>query len=185
LTDPENTQDELQLQQYRKTGDQELLGSLFTKYMHLVYGLCLKYLKNPNDSQDAVMDIYEKITEKLLTQEIAHFKSWLYIVSKNHCLMILRKSSPEVTAEVFMESPEVTHLKEEKLSLEKDLDSLERCIEALREEQRHCVRKFFLEKKSYQVVTQETGIAIKKVKSHIQNGKRNLRICLEGKHVGK
>jgi len=175
--------DELQLQLYRNTGDQMVIGQLFNKYMHLVYGLCLKYLKDREKSQDAVMDIYESISHKLLEAEVKHFKSWLYMVSKNHCLMILRKNNPEESTEIFMESPEVMHLKEGKLDLEKDLTSLEGCIEQLNQEQKECVKRFFLEKKSYHQVMDETGIELKKVKSHIQNGKRNLKICLEEKNV--
>lgn len=151
--------------------------------MHLVYGLCLKYLKNRDDAQDAVMSIYEQLSEKLLTTQVQHFKSWLYMVSKNHCLMELRKKNPEVHSEIFMESVEVVHLNDEKIELEKDLHALEDCIEELKAEQRECVKLFFLEKKSYQQVYDQTGLEIKKVKSHIQNGKRNLKMCLESKNV--
>ncbi|MEM6644494.1 MAG: sigma-70 family RNA polymerase sigma factor [Bacteroidota bacterium] len=175
--------DEEILQQYRKSGKQLLLGHLFNDYIHLVYGLCLKYLKNAEKSQDAVMDIYEHISKKLLETEVQHFKSWLYMVSKNHCLMALRTSKPEMTTEIFMESVQQVHLKEEKIELEQDLVALEQCIDKLKEEQKGCVQKFFLQKKSYQLITEETGIAMKKVKSHIQNGKRNLKICLEQKNV--
>ena len=153
--------------------------------MHLVYGLCLKYLKNREDSQDAAMAIYEHTSGKLISTEVQHFKSWLYMVSKNHCLMELRKKNPEVHAEIFMESDHVVHLNDEKVALEKDLDALEDCIEQLKSEQRECVKLFFLEKKSYQQVNEETGIDLKKVKSHIQNGKRNLKMCLENKHVSR
>lgn len=151
--------------------------------MHLVYGLCLKYLKDRDASQDAVMDIYETVSSKLKTMEVSHFKSWLYMVSKNHCLMILRKNNPEVNSEFFMESQDAMHLKEEKIALENDLEALDECIEALKEEQKDCVKLFFIEKNSYQEVTDQTGIELKKVKSHIQNGKRNLKICLESKNV--
>ncbi|MEQ8628990.1 sigma-70 family RNA polymerase sigma factor [Ekhidna sp.] len=175
--------DELQLRLYRNTGNQEVLGELFNKYMHLVYGLCLKYLKNRDDAQDEVMSIYEHISEKLLTTEVAHFKSWLYMVSKNHCFMTLRKNNPEIHTEVFMESGEEMHLNNEKVALEEDLQALEDCIEELKTEQQRCVKLFFLEKKSYQQVNEETGLDLKKVKSHIQNGKRNLKMCLESKNV--
>ncbi|MEP1115444.1 RNA polymerase sigma factor [Ekhidna sp.] len=168
---------------YRETGNQELFGNLFNSYMHLVYGLCLKYLKNRDDSQDATMTIYEKISTKLLTTEVQHFKSWLYMVSKNHCLMELRKKNPEVHADIFMESAEAVHLNEEKVELEKDIEALEACIEELKEQQRKCVKLFFLEKKSYLEVNEQTGIDLKKVKSYIQNGKRNLKMCLENKNV--
>lgn len=175
--------DEEILSQYRISGNQELIASLFNNYMHLVYGLCLKYLKNTEDAKDAVMSIYEHISEKLKTTEVQHFKSWLYMVSKNHCLMQLRKKNPEISTEIFMETADAVHLKEEKDHLEDDLTSLEECVEELKKDQRECVKQFFLEKKSYQEVNEITGIEIKKVKSHIQNGKRNLKICLEGKNV--
>lgn len=129
------------------------------------------------------MSIYEQLSEKLLTTEIRHFKSWLYMVSKNHCLMELRKKNPEVHTEIFMESAEPVHLNEERIELEKDLNALEACIEELKTEQRTCVMLFFLDKKSYQQVNEETGLDLKKVKSHIQNGKRNLKVCLESKNV--
>lgn len=142
-------------------------------------------MKNREESQDAVMDIYETISQKLLVAEVQHFKSWLYMVSKNHCLMILRKNNPEINATVFMESPDVSHLKEEKLNLEKDLSALELCIEELKAEQKECVELFFLQKNSYQQVVEKTNIELKKVKSHIQNGKRNLKLCLESKNVSR
>ena len=129
------------------------------------------------------MSIYEQLSEKLLTTEVQHFKSWLYMVSKNHCLMQLRKKNPEIHTEVFMESNESMHLNDEKVELEKDLSALEACIEELKDEQQRCIKLFFLEKKSYQQVNEETGLNIKKVKSHIQNGKRNLKMCLESKNV--
>lgn len=171
------------MQQYAESGDQEVLGELFNEYVPLVYGICLKYLKNRAESQDAVMDIYEHISEKLKSKEVAHFKSWLYMVSKNHCLMILRKNNPEVNTSLIMESPDVVHLREEKLDLEKDLKALEQCIAALKQEQKICVTQFFLEKKSYHEVEASTQLGLKKVKSAIQNGKRNLKICLEENNV--
>ncbi|WP_462254387.1 RNA polymerase sigma factor [Ekhidna sp.] len=173
------------LSKYRETGDQELFGNLFNTYMHLVYGLCLKYFKNRDDSQDATMAIYEDISIKLLTTEVQHFKSWLYMVAKNHCLMELRKKNPEIHNDIFMESTEAVHLNDDKIELERDLEALEDCIEQLKLDQKDCVKRFFLEKKSYQQVNEETGIDLKKVKSHIQNGKRNLKMCLESKNVSR
>lgn len=97
--------------------------------------------------------------------------------------MELRKKNSEVDSSIFMESVEAVHLNDDKLELEKDLNALEQCIEELKEQQRICVKHFFLEKKSYQQINEETGIALKKVKSYIQNGKRNLKMCLENKNV--
>ncbi len=148
-----------------------------------MYGLCLKYLKSREESQDAAMNIYEKVSQTLLTTEVQHFKSWLYMVSKNHCLMELRKSNPEKNTHVLMENDAIMHLNEEEDIVESKLSALDECIGELKDEQKECVKLFFLEKKSYNEVNKLTGIELKKVKSHIQNGKRNLKICLEGKNV--
>lgn len=156
---------------------------LYDRYLHMVYGLCLKYLKDRDASKDAAMDLYEVLVKKLTTQDVTHFKGWLYMVAKNHCLMILRKAGPEIkNGEIFMESAENLHPVEEP-SMEHDLTALEDCISSLKDEQQRCVRAFYLQQKSYQEIATAHTLELMKVKSHIQNGKRNLKICLESKHV--
>lgn len=131
------------------------------------------------------MGIYEKVSKELLTKNVVHFKSWLYMVSKNYCLMELRKQHPEINTEVFMEIPEDMHLYNDTVSIEKDLNALEKCIEELKDEQQNCIRLFYLEKKSYSEVSNRLNMAMQQVKSHIQNGKRNLKTCLETYNVSK
>ena len=63
--------------------------------------------------------------------------------------------------------------------LEDDLGRLEKCIEELQDEQKQCVELFYIRKKPYQTIVESTGFEMKKVKSYIQNGKRNLKICME------
>lgn len=128
------------------------------------------------------MSIYEKINETLRETEVKHFKSWLYTVSKNYCLMQLRKKNPEISVEVFMESSQDSHLNSEDI-IETQLNALDDCIKELKSNQRRCVKLFFLEKKSYFEVHEMTGLTVSKVKSNIQNGKRNLKICLESRRV--
>lgn len=174
--------DEELLGRYRSSGDTEWLGVLYDRYLHLVYGLCLKYLKSREDGQDAVMNIFEALTEKLLTYEVMHFKSWLYTVAKNHCLMELRKRKGNVDG-FFMENEPALHLNEEEKDMDNDLEALEDCLKGLKEDQQQCVRLFYLQQKSYNEIAQDTSFTVKKVKSYIQNGKRNLKLCLERKNV--
>lgn len=174
------------ISQFKKTGDMQVIGVLYKKYMHLVYGVCLKYLKNREESQDAVMQIFEKLVEKLRTQDIDNFKSWLYVLTKNHCLMYLRSAQhknlqkhKDIT-ETHVESGPLLHHNDEPL-LEDDLQSLEKCIETLQNEQKRCVELFYLQNKSYKEVEDITRYGLNKVKSYIQNGKRNLKICMDKK----
>ena len=164
-----------------KAGEQDALGVLFTRYTSLVYGTCLKYLKDRDESKDAVMQIFEKLNQTLRQHEVSNFKSWLYVSSRNHCLMQLRSRKGKETKEItpnLMESDYVLHLENEP-EMEQNLTKLEKCIEELGVEQKRCVRLFFLEEKCYNDVARETGFDLGKVKSFIQNGKRNLKLCME------
>lgn len=167
--------------EYRKTGDLKLLGKLYEQYMSLVYGLCLKYFKDEEQSKDAVMQIFEELIKKLRVHEVSNFKSWLYTVARNYCLMQIRKSSKYQTLSLddgFMENDAFVHLNleddtEEKLAL------MEKCIETLPSEQKLSIKLFYIEQRCYKEVSDLSGFEINKVKSFIQNGKRNLKICIE------
>jgi RNA polymerase sigma factor (sigma-70 family) len=173
--------DQVLISQYRKTGSLEVLGELYGRYMHLVYGVCLKYLKDEDESKDAVMQIFEQLISKLKVHEVSNFKSWLYTLARNYCLMELRSSAKHEIVpmeENFMEKDAFTHLDIDD-TRERKLTVMERCIEKLPPEQKDTISLFYLEQKCYKEVADMTGYDLNKVKSYIQNGKRNLKICIE------
>ncbi len=165
---------------YKESADMSLAAALFSRYTHMVFGLCMKYLKDEEDSRDAVMTIFEKLIEDLKKHEISYFKSWLYSVSKNHCLMILRKkaSENEKFPDMLMQNEYVLHLSSEE-DKELNLLKLDNCMEKLVEQQRKCIDLFFLQEKCYREIEASTGYSSNEVKSFIQNGKRNLKNCME------
>jgi len=167
--------------QYKRTGSLEVLGALYNRYMHLVYGVCLNYFKDEEASKDAVMQIFEELVLKLKIHEVQNFKSWLHVLTRNHCLMVLRKMAKNNTVsieDVFVENGEFVHLDIEDTK-EKQLTVMEKCMETLPQEQRISVDLFYLQEKCYKEVAEITGFEMLKVKSYIQNGKRNLKICIE------
>jgi RNA polymerase sigma factor (sigma-70 family) len=168
---------------YKRTQNNEVLGILFQRYMHLVYGTCLKYLKDREAAKDAVMNIFEELMTKLLSHEVDNFKNWLFVVSKNHCLMLLRKESRARTVEIpisLMQSEEEIHLNGV-LEKEKHLTDLEDCLQSLVDEQQRTVRMFYLDNKCYNEIAESTGMEWNRIRSHIQNGRRNLKICMDKK----
>jgi len=171
------------LKQYKSTGDLNILGTLYEPYMPLVYGLCLRYLKDESKSEDAVMQIFEQLIKKLRIHEVSNFKSWLYSFARNYCLMELRASGKTATISLdensFMENELIEHQSFEDNMLEAKLSSMEKCLEYLNNEQRECIKLFYLDQKCYKDICEITGYDISKVKSYIQNGKRNLKICME------
>jgi RNA polymerase sigma-70 factor (ECF subfamily) len=166
---------------YRQSSDLTILARLYQRYLDLLYGVCLKYLGEREAARDAVMEIFEELSQKLLKHEVTHFKGWLYTLARNHCLMQLR-SSGRVKIHPFdpelMQTADDWHLMD-KMEQEARLDRLSSCIEALSAEQRTAVRLFYLENKCYKEIETITGMDWNKVRSLIQNGRRNLKICMQ------
>lgn len=188
-----NTLDDLQLiAMYKQTGDNNCVGILFQRYTHLIFGVCMKYLKNEDDSQDASMQLFEKLLTDLKKHEVQQFKAWLHMVCKNYCLMQLRsgktrlKHDKEIARDFgsFMENEHSLHLKFENTK-ELQLTYMEECMKGLNNEQRLCVELFYLQEKSYNEVAAMTNFSMNNVKSYIQNGKRNLKICIESRKVSE
>jgi RNA polymerase sigma factor (sigma-70 family) len=150
--------------------------------MDLVYGVCLKYIKDPEDAKDCVLNIFEELVTKLQRHEVENFKGWLYQLTKNHCLMKLRKQKA-VTVNIdmsFMQSEENVHLDGE-LEKEENFKQMQYCLGQLNNEQRRVIELFYLNNKCYKEIAEITGIEINKVRSFIQNGRRNLKICMENR----
>ncbi len=191
ISRPKKKTDAELLMVYQQHGKQEVLSELFDRYVELVFGTCMKYLKDEEASKDAVMQVYETLIEKAKQHEISNFKSWLYVLVKNHCLMQLRKSKKENVVDIqavsttsimendlsvhqYNEGPDVGVSEKEKL-----LQLMENGIEQLEEKQKECLKLFYLQEKCYKEVAEATGFELKKVKSYIQNGKRKLKIYME------
>lgn len=164
---------------YKSSGDPFMIGILFNRYAKLVLGLCLKYLKNEDDAHDAVMQIFTDLVDKLTIHEVEHFRSWLYVFSKNACLMKLRKANITVPLEEYHTVVETDENDQNSLGINED--ELQQALCFLRNEQKVCIELFYLKQMSYREVSVETGYSDTQVKSHIQNGKRNLKNILESK----
>jgi len=172
--------DDACVEAYRRHGDMEMLGVLFERYASMVFGVCLKYLRDPAESEDATMVIYELLTEKLKTHEIDSFRGWLYVVAKNHCLQILRKRPLLLTEDLDNTRVQSTnHLHPEDIADDWKAEGLQTCIERLPQSQRQSIELFYYHGMSYDQIADEMQIDRNLVRSSIQNGRRNLRNCME------
>ena len=174
--------DEELVHRYRNSHDTAYIGELYVRYTHLVFAVCIKYLHNESDAEDATMQIFEKLIQDLKKHHVLVFKPWLHTVVKNHCMMHFRKTSQtqrkenelKISVKGSVENPEENHLETE-AEREAIVKYLNGGIETLSEQQRSCVELFYLKDKSYQQISDETGYSMNDVKSYIQNGKRNLK----------
>ncbi len=176
-----NIEDRELLQRYYSENNSECLGALLQRYTMLLFGVCMKYLKNEEEAKDAVQQVFLKSITELKKYKVEYFKSWVYMVAKNHCLMKLRDKG-KYTAEInerIMATPDEPAETAQHIEKDRTLTNMAAALQQLNSEQQRCVTLFYLEKKSYQEITDATGYSLMQVKSHIQNGKRNLKILLE------
>lgn len=179
----ENISDKELLDKFYKEKDNKYLGPLLERYTLLLLGVCMKYLKNEQEAKDCVQQIFLKVITELQKYKVEYFKSWLYMIARNECLMKLRDKSKKTLKELkdTILLTEEIDLKTEKLEKDFVLNLVENCIDELNDEQKRCIRIFYYEKKSYQEISEITGFSLMQVKSYIQNGKRNLKILVEKK----
>lgn len=174
------------LDRFYSDHDNEWLGILLQRYTLLLLGVTMKYLKNEEEAKDSVQQIFLKVIQELQKYKVEYFKSWLYMVAKNHCLMKLRDRQGKMTSEL---SERLSAKPEDETDLQALVDNdhtlelMEDSLKELNPEQQQCVTLFYLEKKSYQEISDTTGFSLLQVKSYIQNGKRNLKILI-GKKLG-
>lgn len=180
----EHIADEQLLNNFYNDRNNHWLGILLERYTLLLYGVSMKYLKNEDEAKDAVQQVFLKAITELHKYPVQYFKSWLYMVAKNHCLMRLRQKQGKISSDISDEQiADINDPLEKHQHVEKDkkLQLMNDSLEDLSAEQKQCVTLFYLEKKSYQQISDETGYTVMQVKSYIQNGKRNLKLLLEKK----
>lgn len=179
---PDGLPDEALLRQYRESGDQHLLAALFSRHVPLVYGIGLKYFKDQQQAEDVCMAVYEQLVVKVLEHDIQHFVGWLHALARNHCLMHLRKAATqreENTPPELMQSADQRHHTLEWPEDEAQLKALRGCLSGLPPAQQQCIEEFYLSGYSYKEIAQSRQETVGRVRSYIQNGRRNLRICME------
>ena len=181
----------------RKLSDEEIISlykekqwtgcidELYQRYSHMVFGVCMKYVKQIENAEDLTLSLFTSLTEKLMKHQVQHFKSWLYVSARNSSLMFLRanKLSQELKDDDILYDDGDQRL-DEKLEQDELLERLTMVFDELKQEQRICIDLFYLQKKSYEEVSQITQYSMKEVKSHLQNGRRNLKLLLEKRKEG-
>ena len=175
---PSLLSDEELITAFKQTGNSALIGVLFDRYSHLVYGVSYNYLKDEEDCKDVVLHIFENLGKDLSKYEIKNFASWLHVVTKNYSLRQLSKRKE--TLPLSNES-NLTEEEEQSPEFNIHLPNLTKALEQLNEEQKICIDLFYIKELSYKQITDQTGYDLNQVKSYIQNGKRNLKLILLNK----
>jgi RNA polymerase sigma-70 factor (ECF subfamily) len=180
LKDFQDISDEMLLEKYQDNQDQKILAALFNRYRHLLFGVCLKYFKNEEEAKDACMDIYVKCVDKLKKHRVEKFRPWLFVTTKNHCLEKLRKAQTHrLNEKTLSDMYSEPLLHPDNMEGEQVMIKLDNCIEQLSDEQARVIKAFYYKKLRYQDIATVEKLPWNTVRSHIQNARRKLKICLE------
>lgn len=177
--------DERLLERYKETKDLKWISQLFGRYVHLIYGVCLRYTPDVREAEDMTMEVYEKITSKALTHNVKQFKSWVYIVAKNHCLEKIRKMTGRRTESfdpTFMQLAAEFHPIDEVVTTElkeSQFKRMEDCMNRLNDQQRKSIELFYYKNKTYSQIAAIIEDEVSQVRSYLQNGRRNIKKCVE------
>jgi RNA polymerase sigma factor (sigma-70 family) len=180
----EHIEDKELLEKFYADRNNQWLGILLQRYTLLLLGVCMKYMKNEEDAKDCVQQIFLKTIAELQKYKVVYFKSWIYMIAKNYCLMKIRDRNGKVPLELKYNlaiEDEDDFYRSQLIEKDQILSMMEQSLEELNDEQKQCVTLFYLQKKSYNQIAEETGFSMLQVKSFIQNGKRNLRLLVEKK----
>ena len=177
------------IHQYQEQQEHRYFNELYQRYAHLVFGSCLKQVKNRDEAKDLTMIIFEKLVERLPTEQVDNFKTWIYYFTRNECISHLRKQEATTkreeewkkmrkSEEIFMENETLLRPYTDNSISNIDGAALQHAIQQLSKAQQQCIRRFFFEQQSYKQIATATRWSLKEVKSHLQNGKRKLRLIL-------
>jgi RNA polymerase sigma-70 factor (ECF subfamily) len=179
----ESVEDKELISRFKTSGDVNIVATLYDRYIEMVYAVCIKYLQDNEGAKDAVMEVYAQLSQKLQKHEVLNFKSWLYTLAKNHCLMQLRSASNKKVVPIGENIMHFDHEMHQDGANEKEfrLTQLNDCVEALSAEQKSVIDLFYLQQRSYKEIADLQQMDWNKVRSLVQNGRRNLKICMESK----
>jgi RNA polymerase sigma-70 factor (ECF subfamily) len=179
-----NWSDEELISVYQQSEDIASVATLFDRYAEIISMICLNYLKNKQDAEDGFMDLFEQVTIDLKTTQVQNFSAWLNAVVRHHCLKVKRQREKFAAADIeqFSSSEWSEPIKEinEQIDASKELNA---AMQTLKPDQERCVFLFYTQQKSYKEIADELNMDMNTVKSHIQNGKRKLKIELEKRNV--
>ena len=177
----ELTPQQRMLKAYCDDNDMDQMGILLKQYNPFIFGLCMKFLKDRHRAEDATGDIILKLLETICKYKIKHFQFWLYKVVRNECFKHSKTNLPHLPEDFlnyyineFVENGEDSNL----YYTEEIFTALTKCIEKLKPDQKRCFVDFYFNEKSYKDIAAKRGFDLKKVKSHLQNGMRNVKICV-------
>ncbi|MBL7713370.1 MAG: sigma-70 family RNA polymerase sigma factor [Chitinophagaceae bacterium] len=179
-SDIKSRTDEELIALFQQSGDNQWLGVLLERHTLLLLGIAMKYLKDKDQAHDAVQQVFIKTLTRFPENPVQNFKGWLYILMRNHCLGVLRSNSFRAPEELLntLAAPE-TKTQEEWIHDELMRQNLHQALQSLNPDQQTCIRLFYIEKRSYKEIMEQTTFSFEQVKSYVQNGKRNLKIALQ------
>lgn len=172
--------DEHLVRQFVETHDAACFAELFARHRKRIYFACRAFFENGSAAEDATQEAFLRAYQNMHRFREGNFSAWLMRIAKNVCIDQWRKQRPEVgPEELQMETVPADGALDERADLRIAVEKVRKEMETLSPDQRRCL-EMAIDGYSYEETAAHTGLSIKAVKSHIQNGRRMLWLKMEG-----
>lgn len=174
-----------------KKGQIEVYSDLVHQYHKRVMGYCFSMLSNRTDAEEAAQDIFVKAYQNLdKFKGDSSFSTWLYRITANHCLDILRKrnrrKNVSLDSLVEQEGAQVQKLFATPSSADRQMENAQlahKILSTLSEDQRQILTMREAEGLEYQEIAQTLGCSLDAVKGRLARARKQLQENL--RHIQK
>ena len=182
--------DETYLIKQAQDGDVSAYNTLVLHYQDAVYNVAYRIMGEPSTADDATQEAFISAYKAIRRFRGGSFKSWLMRIVTNACYDELRRrkrrpqSSLDQIVEAHESSPLLTNEDDpspEELQQQSELlDAIQRCLDALPDEQRTAAVLRDVEGYDYREISEIMSISLGTVKSRLSRARIKLRDCLQG-----
>jgi len=164
-----------QLFKEMKQGNAQMIQEIYNRYHRLVYGIAFSILKNKEDAEDVMQIVFSKlysIDKSKLPKEKAG--TWLYSVTKNEALAILRRKGEYVSLEDIYNCENTRN----EIDSFIDKESYNKLINKLSQKEQEIVSLKILSKLTFQEIAEMLGESENTIKWRYYKAIYTLRITL-------
>lgn len=159
---------------FRAGGERRWFAELYRRERRGVYGLCLKYLRDPAAAEDACHEAFARAFEHFEDFDGERFSPWLRRIAANLSIDQLRSERPNAESSPEIAAPEPSA--ERQLGGRRALAAALEVVRSLGSDQRRAFVMFHIEGLSYQEIADRTDLELHTVRSQLQNARRNFHL---------
>jgi RNA polymerase sigma-70 factor (ECF subfamily) len=176
----EDLSEEELLRSFTEDGDKAGFAELFNRNSRKIYQACFAFFRDSALAEDATQETFLRAYQNNDRFHGGDYVAWLHRIARNACIDQWRRKRPEVAIDDTDESaPVQLSVASPDANMQIAIQHLHRELNKLPADQKRCL-ELKIEGYSYEETAARTGLTMDAVRSHLQNGRRTLRLRMQG-----